>query len=61
MTTRELRERIRRRARYANLNIQGDLLEGLERYFLLLGKWNAKVNLTAFRLAPGGDDEAIDR
>jgi 16S rRNA (guanine527-N7)-methyltransferase len=61
MTTRELRERIRRRARYANLNIQGDLLEGLERYFLLLGRWNAKVNLTAFRLAPGGDDEAIDR
>ena len=61
MSARELRERIRRRARYANLNIQGDLLEGLERYFLLLGKWNAKVNLTAFRLAPGGDDEAIDR
>ena len=37
------------------------MLEGFERYFLLLAKWNAKVNLTAFRLAPGGDDEAIDR
>jgi len=61
MSTRELRERIRRRARAANLSIPDDLLSGLERYYLLLAKWNAKVNLTAFRLTPGGEDEAIDR
>jgi 16S rRNA (guanine527-N7)-methyltransferase len=61
MSTRELRERIRRRARHANLTLPPELLEGLERYYLLLGKWNAKVNLTAFSLSPGGDDQAIDR
>jgi 16S rRNA (guanine527-N7)-methyltransferase len=61
MSTRELRERIRRRARHAHLDLAPGVLEGFERYFLLLAKWNAKVNLTAFRLTPGGDDEAIDR
>jgi 16S rRNA (guanine527-N7)-methyltransferase len=33
----------------------------LESYYGLLAKWNAKVNLTAFRLTPGGDDSALDR
>jgi 16S rRNA (guanine527-N7)-methyltransferase len=33
----------------------------LERYYVLLSRWNAKVNLTAFRLSPGGEDEAVDR
>jgi 16S rRNA (guanine527-N7)-methyltransferase len=61
MSTRELRERIRRRARHANLTLPAELLEGLERYYFLLAKWNAKVNLTAFALSPGGDDKAIDR
>lgn len=61
MSTRELRERIRRRVRHAHLDISGDTLDGFERYFVLLAKWNAKVNLTAFRLTPGGEDEAIDR
>jgi 16S rRNA (guanine527-N7)-methyltransferase len=61
MSTRELRERIRRRARHANLNLSAELLEGLQRYYLLLAKWNAKVNLTAFPLPPSGDDQAIDR
>lgn len=61
MSTRELRERIRRRARHAHVNLPPDVLEGFEHYFLLLAKWNAKVNLTGFRLLPGGDDEAIDR
>ena len=37
------------------------LIEGLETYYQLLTKWNAKINLTAFRLAPQGSDEAIDR
>jgi 16S rRNA (guanine527-N7)-methyltransferase len=61
MSARELRERIRRRARHANLNPAADLLDGLERYYVLLARWNAKMNLTAFKLPPGGDDEAIDR
>ena len=61
MSARELRERLRRRARHANLNPAADLLEGLERYYVLLARWNAKMNLTAFKLPPGGDDEAIDR
>jgi 16S rRNA (guanine527-N7)-methyltransferase len=61
MSTRELRERIRRRARHANASASDELIQGLERYYLLLAKWNAKVNLTAFRLSPGGEDEAIDR
>lgn len=61
MSTRELRDRIRRRARHARITLPDDVLDGFERYLVLLAKWNAKVNLTAFRLVPGGDDEAIDR
>ena len=61
MSTRELRERIRRRARHANLSVADEVVAGLERYYLLLAKWNSKVNLTAFRLSSTGDDEAVDR
>lgn len=61
MSARELRDRIRRRARHASLTIADDLLAGLEQYYNLLAKWNAKVNLTAFRLEPGGEDQAVDR
>jgi 16S rRNA (guanine527-N7)-methyltransferase len=61
MSARELRERIRRRARHANLSVADEVVAGLERYYLLLAKWNAKVNLTAFRLSSTGDDEAVDR
>ena len=28
---------------------------------MLLAKWNAKINLTSFKLEPGGHDEAVDR
>ena len=59
MSARELRERIRRRARHANLSVADEIVAGLERYYLLLAKWNAKVNLTAFRLSLTGDDEAV--
>lgn len=38
-----------------------DLAEKLCTYYQLLTKWNAKINLTAFRLTPEGDDQAIDR
>lgn len=61
MGGRELRERLIRRARQANLTLGADLLGGLEQYYRLLAKWNAKVNLTAFKLAPGGDDASVDR
>jgi 16S rRNA (guanine527-N7)-methyltransferase len=33
----------------------------LETYYQLLTKWNAKINLTAYRLVPEGDEAAIDR
>jgi 16S rRNA (guanine527-N7)-methyltransferase len=41
--------------------LEPGLIDGLETYFQLLTKWNAKINLTAFRLTPEGDDAAIDR
>lgn len=37
------------------------LVEQLETYYQLLAKWNAKINLTAFKLTPEGNDAAIDR
>jgi 16S rRNA (guanine527-N7)-methyltransferase len=37
------------------------VINQLESYYQLLAKWNAKVNLTAFKLSPAGEDEAIDR
>ena len=61
MANREFRERLKRRAKAANVPISADLAEKLEIYFQLLTKWNAKINLTAFRLTPDGQDEAIDR
>jgi 16S rRNA (guanine527-N7)-methyltransferase len=61
VTSREFRERLRRRAKSAGLTLEPSLIEQLEVYFQLLTKWNAKINLTAFRLTPEGDDTAIDR
>jgi 16S rRNA G527 N7-methylase RsmG len=61
MSAREFRDRLRRRAKRASLEISPELGDGLERYFALLTKWNAKINLTSFKLEPSGDDEAIDR
>lgn len=61
MTSREFRERLRRRAKAANIPIDADLAEKLEIYYQLLTKWNAKINLTAFKLTAEGDDTAIDR
>jgi 16S rRNA (guanine527-N7)-methyltransferase len=37
------------------------LAEALERYYVLLAKWNARVNLTSFRLEDPVQDEAVDR
>jgi 16S rRNA (guanine527-N7)-methyltransferase len=61
MNSRDLRDRLRRRAKRARLDLSPDLAQSLEHYFALLAKWNARINLTSFRLEPGGDDEAIDR
>ena len=61
VNARKLRERLQRRAKAAGLDLTGQLLEGLETYYLELAKWNAKVNLTAFSLDGGGSDGAIDR
>jgi 16S rRNA (guanine527-N7)-methyltransferase len=61
MSGREFRERLSRRAKSAGISLDADLIPKLETYYQLLTKWNAKINLTAFRLTPEGSDEAIDR
>jgi len=50
-----------RRAKSAGLGLESSLIDKLEVYYQLLTKWNAKINLTAFRLTSDGSDEAIDR
>lgn len=61
MASREFRDRLKRRAKSAGATLDAQLIENLEIYYQLLTKWNAKINLTAFRLTPEGDDAAIDR
>lgn len=61
MANREFRERLARRAKAAGVSLDAALVQNLETYFQLLTKWNAKINLTAFRLTPDGEDQAIDR
>lgn len=61
MAAREFRDRLRRRAKRAGVDLTVDLCDSLERYYALLGKWNQKINLTSFQLEPGGHDEAVDR
>ena len=61
MANREFRERLSRRARAVGVTLEKPLIDSLETYYQLLTKWNAKINLTAFRLTPGGDDAAVDR
>ena len=48
VANREFRERLRRRAKSAGVSLEPALAEKLERYYQLLTKWNAKINLTAF-------------
>jgi len=61
VSTREFRDRLRRRAKRAGLDLAPELATALERYYALLSKWNAKINLTAFKLEPAGEDDAVDR
>ena len=60
MTSREFRERLNRRARRIDLAIPAETASGLERYFGLLARWNAKINLTALPLS-SPTDETFDR
>jgi 16S rRNA (guanine527-N7)-methyltransferase len=53
-------EQIQKRARRVSLSPPPELLAALDRYLQLLARWNAKINLTAFRLDEPNDD-AIDR
>lgn len=61
MANREFRERLIRRAKSAGISLEKSLIDGLETYYQLLAKWNSKINLTAFKLTPAGEDAAIDR
>jgi 16S rRNA (guanine527-N7)-methyltransferase len=61
VANREFRDRLKRRAKWAGATLDAPLVENLEVYYQLLTKWNAKINLTAFRLTSEGDDSAIDR
>jgi 16S rRNA (guanine527-N7)-methyltransferase len=61
LSVRELRERIRRRARKAGVELPNQLAESLEKYYVLLAKWNEKINLTSLRLSPYAEDDAVDR
>jgi len=60
VTSREFRDRLTRRARRAKVVVAPDVTQALEAYFMLLDRWNAKINLTALSLRPPGD-EAFDR
>ena len=61
MSSREFQERLKRRAKVAGLTLTPELAEKLAVYYQILTKWNAKINLTAFRLVAEGDEGAIDR
>jgi 16S rRNA (guanine527-N7)-methyltransferase len=61
VTSREFRDRLRRRAKKAGVDVSADLAASLERYYVLLAKWNEKINLTSFKLQEGPQDEALDR
>ena len=58
--TRDLAGRIARRTTRAGVTLPEETLAALTAYVELLGKWNRKINLTAFTLDKP-TDEAIDR
>jgi 16S rRNA (guanine527-N7)-methyltransferase len=60
VSSNEFRERLLARTAEAGLSAPIEQLEQLETYFRLLALWNAKINLTAYRLLPPSD-EALDR
>lgn len=60
LSARVFRERLGRRARRAGVTIAPALKDQLSAYYELLGRWNAKINLTALDLETV-PDAAIDR
>ena len=60
MTSRDFSERVKRRAKKADVQVSGALLGQLEAYYRLLEAWNAKINLTALDLQRDAD-KAVDR
>jgi 16S rRNA (guanine527-N7)-methyltransferase len=60
VTTRELHDRIVRRARRVGLTLSPSLSAGLETYYRLLATWNQKINLTGLNLSEP-TPEALDR
>jgi 16S rRNA (guanine527-N7)-methyltransferase len=60
VTSRELRDRITRRARRVGVTLTPGLAAGLETYYRLLATWNLKINLTGLDLAEP-TPEALDR
>jgi 16S rRNA (guanine(527)-N(7))-methyltransferase RsmG len=60
MTSREFSERVKRRARKADVQLGEPLLSGLESYYRLLETWNNRINLTALDLNRDPDN-AVDR
>ena len=60
MTSRAFQDRLLKRARKAGCSVSPAIAGQLEQYFLLLARWNAKINLTAFNLREPRD-EAFDR
>jgi 16S rRNA (guanine527-N7)-methyltransferase len=60
VTSREFRERLRRRTSKSGFVPPPELVTALEAYYQLLATWNEKINLTALNLRDGSDD-AFDR
>lgn len=55
-----IRENLARRTAEAGLSLPEAAYQGLEAYFELLRKWNARVSLTSLAMEEGTDD-AVDR
>jgi 16S rRNA (guanine527-N7)-methyltransferase len=60
MTSREFRERLKRRAKRVVADVPKGAVEALEAYYRLLAKWNVRINLTALPLDEP-TDQAFDR
>lgn len=60
MSSREFTDKLTRRARRAGVALDPPLASRLEAYFRVLAVWNAKINLTGWKLTDF-DPEAIDR
>jgi 16S rRNA (guanine527-N7)-methyltransferase len=60
VTSREFRERLRKRAGREDLTLDSTVVDRLDAYMRVLAEWNRKINLTAFSPDEPGND-ALDR